>query len=459
MKRSSKAPPPPPRAQTLRWARGCLGVAAALAAYLVWVSTQQTGALGCGPGSDCDRVLGSRWSSWIGVPVSAFGLATYLALLIGAGTWVQQLHGERRLAVWSRWAALCLLNLGAAAWFTAVQYFLVGAFCPFCMTAHVAASVGSVLQLRHGYRVLASQWPRKAPTPVPPFVSAIAKSALVSSVLLGLLVAGQVFISKPTHVVASIVPATNAPPPPTAAPATTAVATGPATSARVQDKPTATAPAATAHRPSAGRKFALHNGEFQLDLNEVPLLGPAQAPHVFVSLFDYTCHHCRDMHAHLRHVRQTFAQELAIVAMPVPLDTNCNVVVKRNVAAHAQACDYARLGLAVWRARPSAFDHFDDWLFKPSAPVPLPQARAYAAQLVGQAALDQALADPWIARQIQTDVALYQANKRVANRADLPQLMLGGTITFGVFEQLEGLYQEIADRTGLNPGPIRFSPQ
>src|SRR5436309_7299905 len=57
--------------------------ALAVAAYLLWISVGSGASAGCGPNSNCDKVLHSRWSRWLGVPISAVGLLVYGAILAG----------------------------------------------------------------------------------------------------------------------------------------------------------------------------------------------------------------------------------------------------------------------------------------------------------------------------------------------------------------------------------------
>ena len=52
------------------------------ASYLVWVSLSRSAVAGCGPDSSCDRVLHSRWSRWLGLPVSAIALLIYFAYMV-----------------------------------------------------------------------------------------------------------------------------------------------------------------------------------------------------------------------------------------------------------------------------------------------------------------------------------------------------------------------------------------
>jgi uncharacterized membrane protein len=125
-------------------ARGLALAAVGLAAYILWVTASGDGQpAGCGneTGPDCGDVLASRWSHWLGLPVSLPALVVYalafLALLaVGPGGSAM----TRRDA----WRALILLGAlmgGAAAWFVALQVLVLDSFCPYCLAAHACAIV------------------------------------------------------------------------------------------------------------------------------------------------------------------------------------------------------------------------------------------------------------------------------------------------------------------------------
>src|SRR5258706_195553 len=107
-----------------------------LAAYLLSVSLSGGAVAGCGPDSSCDKVLHSRWSRWLGLPVSAVGLPVYLAILIGTFKLKRTVPAPAQRAVW-HWLLPCAMAvMGASVWFGIVQAVILRSFCPFCMTAH-----------------------------------------------------------------------------------------------------------------------------------------------------------------------------------------------------------------------------------------------------------------------------------------------------------------------------------
>ena len=122
-----------------RWVlTGLSALALALSAYLGWHYLVGGSVIGCGGGSPCDQVLNSRWSTVGGVlPVSGLAAGAYLAMLaaslfIGPATAAP----VRRLA-WRAMLVLVGAAAGSAVWFTIVQKWVIGAFCPYCMATHI----------------------------------------------------------------------------------------------------------------------------------------------------------------------------------------------------------------------------------------------------------------------------------------------------------------------------------
>src|SRR5579863_5426117 len=82
-------------------------------------------------------------------------------------------------------------------------------------------------------------------------------------------------------------------------------------------------PAAT--KPARKRRLiTVAAGEITLDIRQWPLLGKPDAKYVFIEMFDYTCPYCRATHQAVRGAMEHFGDNLAIIALPVPLDSACN---------------------------------------------------------------------------------------------------------------------------------------
>ena len=111
-----------------------------ISAFLAWNSLQGGGVPGCGPESDCDKVLSSRWSFLFGLPVSLFALPVYLAAIV--------LLFQKTIR-WKTLLPVALIVLGAALWFVGLQAFALRAFCKFCMAAHIAGGLAALFLLRN----------------------------------------------------------------------------------------------------------------------------------------------------------------------------------------------------------------------------------------------------------------------------------------------------------------------
>lgn len=412
-KKRKKTVPPAKSNPQIVAARLLLVLATALASYLAWGSISEGSLAGCGPSSGCDKVLSSRWAYWLGIPVSVPAVLTYLGLLIGSFMIYGRTTAQRRQA-WMMVIVLSIMITGVVFWFAGLQMFLLKSYCRFCLAAHGSALVAVALLLRNSpvQRGFKSA-PAKGNPQTLPFRSAL-NASLVGLAGLAILVSGQLLVEKASNRVKTV--ASGAP-------------------AEVQEETV--------------RELSLHEGKFKLNLDEIPLIGSPSAPHVIVSLFDYTCHHCRDMHGLLAQAKARFTNQLAIASLPLPLDANCNHVVPRTPRAHLNACEYAKLGLAVWRTKKESFAQFDSWVFAPPRPLDIDQVKQYAAQLVGQANLERALTNEWVASQIQTDVAIYEANRKEMRSGAMPQLILGESISVGSLKQVDQLYQMIGESFGL----------
>jgi hypothetical protein len=190
-------------------------------------------------------------------------------------------------------------------------------------------------------------------------------------------------------------------------------------------------------------------GQFTLNLTKVPLIGPVTATKKMVKLFDYSCHHCRHLHELLEQFRAAHSNELAIVMLPVPLNSDCNPLVKRTPADHVNACEYARLGLAVYFAKPQKFAEFSEWIFTPPRPPAPAEARSYAEKLVGARELQEALNSPAIEEQLKTDINIYLTSSRLARSGQLPQMLFAEGGSIGAVNSMAQLEKIMAENLGF----------
>ncbi|MEW6156651.1 MAG: vitamin K epoxide reductase family protein [Verrucomicrobiota bacterium] len=392
----------------LIWTRVLLLGAIAISSYLLWVSLSGGNVAGCGAESNCHKVLNSRWAYWFGFPVSGLALAVYLAVLTASFGLSARAPAKKQRQAWIVLFSGSLLILLAAVWFIALQALVIRSFCFFCLGAHALGLTVAVLLLRH------------APVRSAPEKAALREKeifltrdqarslGLAAAAGLAVLLAGQWLVKPPAPIVSAAL------------------------------EPARTAPPAAPNRP-----FEIFGGAFKFNLHDVPIFGRPDAPYVMVSLFDFTCHHCRAQHGRLAEAQKGYSNQLAIVSLPMPLNADCNPVLQRTPSTHVAACDLARLGLSVWRAKREAFPEFVDWIFAPASPPPVSAARERAAQLVTPERLTTAQSDPWVEEHLRLSTSLYHTNLLRSGRSTMPQLILDGNLILGEIRSVQELTQLI----------------
>jgi uncharacterized membrane protein/thiol-disulfide isomerase/thioredoxin len=447
----------------LRAARACAAGALLISLYLAWGSIQSGLPVGCGPDSGCDRVLHSKWAYWFRIPVSVFAVITYVVLLAGSISLAPTMPAPRQRRAWTIVLPCALMVLVAAVWFVALQLFVIKAICPWCMTAHGLGFVAGLLLLIGAPPRQTSEKPWELEKLV--FISPRALKRIALVALLGIvaLIAGQVAYTPPTSkefsqqdilakVPTNVAPVTNPvtlTTPATPAPTPTNPPVVAVTPPKVEPMTQVVAPTLVVEPKFPSRPHPIYEGRFSIDVSETPRMGSPTNRQVMVSLFDYTCHHCRLMHPILKEVQQTFSNRLVIVSLPMPLDPKCNPTVQRTHPDHANACEYARLGLTVWRASHTLHHTFEEWLFAGAKPPPLDEARAYAIRLLGDEALKRAATDPWIELQLKLNIALYELAYR-SGQGSMPQMIIGSKVAVGTYPK-EELLKLLGEQLGLRP--------
>lgn len=126
-----------------------------IATYLLLHRLGVVGTLACGADGGCAVVQSSRWAVFLGVPVPAWGVGGYALLLGAALAGVQPgLADDRRVA-----GVLLALSSAAflfSAYLTALEAFVIHAWCRWCLasagvaTAIFLLSLPEVRRLRRG---------------------------------------------------------------------------------------------------------------------------------------------------------------------------------------------------------------------------------------------------------------------------------------------------------------------
>jgi uncharacterized membrane protein len=403
------------------------GLAVALSALLLYKSQTLEALPGCGGGSSCETVLTSRWSSWLGIPVSLPAMGIYTAMLAAVLLRDLQVRRPQRPAEWVM--TFCgVATLVSALWFIAVQFGLVGAFCIYCMATHASAAAAAVLCL------LAARPMR--------WVKGLASASAVAVGLVAVLIVGQIMGDEPEAAAPKVqfvedvsvdmeIDFTSIEPVPLPNtmfndPRIDANPSTPATPA------TASTNSASSDSPTAPRKLAFYGGRFKVDTTTVPIIGDPQAPTVLVILYDYTCVHCRETRKTLERTKKKHGDSLAILCLPAPLDKKCNKMLRSTNPTNRYACDLAEISLAVWRAAPDKWAEFDKKLYDNEKLLTPARAKITAWELIGgEKELKRGLDDPWVDQRIALNVRIYNAVSRAAGNSLMPILITRNAVMNG----------------------------
>jgi uncharacterized membrane protein len=116
-----------------------------IAVYLTLYKAGIIGVLACGAGS-CETVQLSRWATFLGLPVAAWGAGYYALVFALAFAGVQDRWSESRglalaLFIVTGWGVLF------SAWLTYLELFVIRAICRWCVVSAVLAVVLFALTL------------------------------------------------------------------------------------------------------------------------------------------------------------------------------------------------------------------------------------------------------------------------------------------------------------------------
>jgi uncharacterized membrane protein len=116
-----------------------------IAVYLTLYKVGVIGQLACTIGS-CETVNTSRWATFLGLPVAAWGIVFYVVALALALASLQERFEESRALVgaivaWCGWGVLF------SGWLTYLELFVIHAICIWCVTSAVVVAVMFVVSL------------------------------------------------------------------------------------------------------------------------------------------------------------------------------------------------------------------------------------------------------------------------------------------------------------------------
>lgn len=186
-----------------------------------------------------------------------------------------------------------------------------------------------------------------------------------------------------------------------------------------------------------------------INMRQWPVLGNPDARYVVVEMFDYTCPHCRNMNRSMQGAFKHFKKDLAVVTLPVPLNSLCNDAVPVTGPRQVEACEIARIAIAVWRVKPEKFHYFNDWLFQPESGWTAAEARRHASEVVGEKPLVEELSRPQAAAYITKLVEIYKR----AGAGTVPKLLFPKSTLVGEISSVEQLCRTIEREIPVSARP------
>jgi thiol-disulfide isomerase/thioredoxin len=374
-------------------------VAAGLATGMARSAWSGAAVAGCA-GDGCAEVAASDYDWVAGAPVALWGALAYLwaagALILRRGRLLQGMAG---------------LVAGAALWFVAVQAFVLGVWCPACLSLHGLALAGVGLALLASPRVTERPAPRRA---VLRFGGLSGRGAVGAGLALGFVAPGVLPADRP----------------------------------EVKVETVALTPREGARALVGGGQ--LFEGAFELKRGDYPLYGDPAADRISVLLWDPLCPYCREMQPLLIEAGEALATSgTAILSLPV------------STSASSEA--WARDLMAAWIADPAGY---------PALAAALTGTEETETAL---ASADPGVREAWFARvrgeageKTASESSDEKAGERLtlarrlllaawerADQAVVPVLISGDGLHLGGFGSSAGIVAAVAPGEGLVVGDFK----
>ena len=124
--------------------------------------------------------------------------------------------------------------------------------------------------------------------------------------------------------------------------------------------------------------------------------------------------------------------KLSCIMIPMPLDSKCNPLIKTTQKDHINACNYAKICLAVHQISPRKYEEFDTWLFSNhNFPKQLSKVREYAEKIVGEKILNETINSQSLLDQLATNIEVYNLNSKNGKTTIMPQTIIKNRVMFG----------------------------
>jgi uncharacterized membrane protein len=370
-------------------------LACALSGSIAARSATAAGLPGCRSDSGCAVIASSRWARWGPIPVSIAGTVVYLSIGVLSGLIALGYPQNWLMPVPELVLTLALAAAGAGIWFVLLQLTVIKRGCMYCNLVHLLGWIMLATLLIADKKASGITMQRPGST---------------AAVALTVLIIGQTFWRPRSYAIQEVTPGTSSKMQKSENHFTAEVE--PTSPVQMADPSPVTA------TPTVSRMISLLGGRIHFNASDWPIVGSIEAEHLIALLFDYTCSTCRRLHQIVNEAVETPRGRLGVILLPVPMHPACNPTVTKQFPGRGYACQYSRLAIAVWQARPDQFEAFDRYMFSEVEPPPLGLAIARAEQLTG-VRINPHQPDPGQDCVIRRAIKIYQA----AELQQIPSLL------------------------------------
>ena len=273
---------------------------------------QMTGTLqslgGCSEDVNCEYVFGSKWGSWMGIPVTGLVVGFYGGMFVLTLDPIRKKKKLIEILLGGMGVAL----LVASIWFVGLQLYH-GVKCAFCMLAQlVGIVVGGIVVQSFGRAILYG-------------LNVAAPQTAVVGVLIAAAFIGGQYIGKGYDL----------------------------TEEEQQDF-------AEGAQRFDGTFYEFPNLGLSIERGKYPTLGNPNAEKAMVVMLDYSRLSGKAIHDHIGETLKIIKNDVAVIVIPVPLDGDCNPHWPAKDSANA--CQLASYAYAAWEVSPSTYQNYHDFL-------------------------------------------------------------------------------------------------
>jgi uncharacterized membrane protein len=108
-----------------------------VALYLTLYKLGYLGTLACAVGS-CEKVQTSKWATFLGIPVGAWGVGYYVGVLVVSLIGLSPGYAERR-SISQLLVGMTAMGVMFSLWLTYLELFVIDAICMYCVISAILA--------------------------------------------------------------------------------------------------------------------------------------------------------------------------------------------------------------------------------------------------------------------------------------------------------------------------------